>query len=1583
MISDQWQQMMVVFDGRKVNPSERLKYYVNGVGGFFKDYAAANPLTLGGVGVVTYIGRYAWAPISFKGKIDDVRIYNRALSEAEVKVLYDYERSGNQPTERAEWTLPSVAPVVGQTYRVQISLKDLTNAISGLSMKIKYPVSALRLESAQSLNAGSWVPTSALKMWHVGPTRTDYVNQNGSVLVAMTSQSDWVGTGGVIAELTFRVQEGLSGNATCLIELSEIELTGSGFDIRVLSAVTVKVTGDGGVVHLTQQPQSVVGVEGETVQLSVTATGSPTPAYQWLKNGKAVPGANLPTLSLPNFTEADAGGYSVVVSNAVNAVTSAEAVVTYQAAMQILANGKPVTGTVRTLNPLSIELSFARPGWYLFYTLDGSQPDTISNFYNDAFTITKPVTVRVIGYSPEFSKVYYSEALTILFLQPQLINWGNLGTMQIGKTATLNVTSNSGLPVDVSLVSGPASLAGNILKSEAAGQVVLRVSQAGNEQFAPVVSEKTITIEPATQVLTWPTLVDKQFGDPMFGVEVASDSGLPVTLKVLLGKASSVGTNVTLTGAGEVILAATQAGSANFKAIIEQRSFNVAKAQQTLTMPSIANRTFNPQPFMLSALASSGLPVKFTVLSGPALIEQGAVRLTGVGSVLLRADQPGNDDYEATLPVDKTFVVSKAEQTLTVPTIANRTFNPQPFTPSAVVSSGLTVKFTVLSGPAVIEQGAVKLTGVGSVLLRAEQPGNDDYEAALPVDKTFVVSKGDQTLTFDAVGGRTFGDSAVMLTAKSSSGLSVSYRVVSGPGTIAGGSLTLTGAGTVLVQAVQAGDANYNPAAANQSIVVAKAAQSIKFPVLANVGYKTNATVLNATSSSGLGVAYRVIQGAATLSGSALSLSGVGAVSVAADQTGDGNYLPAISVTNAFTVARGDQTIAFTAIGDQYLGGPPIALKGTSSVGLPVIFQLVTGPATVFNGELTLLGEGTVTVRAKQVGSPFYNATQADQTFLIRKLTLEVTVAGNQGGSVVVTPQKDLYAPTDVVTLTATATSGFAFSGWSGDLTGSANPATLVMSASRAVTASFKDVQAPAVTLNLPVAGPTEVEQARLSGEITDNVGSITAQWSQNGGVAQALNLKPNGTFAIENLVLSPGTNRFAVISRDAAGNESKIERDVIWVPLRVLQVANAASVQEGQRMVFVVKLVSPGDVAGLTFNLKYDPTYLVDPKMEWGALVGQSVNNVNIGTIGQISGGFALAGTGLPEGTNLLATISFRARSIPIPLATSLQPSIVSMSSPSGSALMTGNMVVAGEGQIVLRKIKGDNNANQRVDIGDATVISRLEIGLEEKRIWDVALNDLNGSQTLDSGDVVKALRIVVGMDVPPGPMGDAKRLSMALAMEPTPMSTHYSAELALLDGPTIQVGRPYRVAVTLKAGQGDLTGLSFSLKYPASLELKEKAIAAGVPTDALPAWNVSGNRAKLAVIRPKAWAAHSGTVAVFTFEAKPEAAKQVTLPISLEDLEVADVDEGLSAIPSVWLEIGGGLTAAPELRVRRAGGEALSLEVVGSEGLPMVLEASDDMTAWTETQRLTGQGTGTPVKVTLQPDPTVQAKFWRVRVR
>jgi hypothetical protein len=75
-------------------------------------------------------------------------------------------------------------------------------------------------------------------------------------------------------------------------------------------------------------------------------------------------------------------------------------------------------------------------------------------------------------------------------------------------------------------------------------------------------------------------------------------------------------------------------------------------------------------------------------------------------------------------------------------------------------------------------------------------------------------------------------------------------------------------------------------------------------------------------------------------------------------------------------------------------------------------------------------------------------------------------VTAGPGGSV--DPAGGTYDAGSVVTLTATPDPGFAFAGWSGDLTGAQNPATLVMDDDRSVSASF----APLVTLSVsPAAG--------------------------------------------------------------------------------------------------------------------------------------------------------------------------------------------------------------------------------------------------------------------------------------------------------------------------------------------------------------------------------------------------------------------------------------------------------------------------------------------------------------------------------
>jgi len=75
----------------------------------------------------------------------------------------------------------------------------------------------------------------------------------------------------------------------------------------------------------------------------------------------------------------------------------------------------------------------------------------------------------------------------------------------------------------------------------------------------------------------------------------------------------------------------------------------------------------------------------------------------------------------------------------------------------------------------------------------------------------------------------------------------------------------------------------------------------------------------------------------------------------------------------------------------------------------------------------------------------------ADQTPLAHTLT--VSVAG--GGLVTRNPNKTNYNPGEVVTLTATADTGWTFTGWSGDLVGGINPAQVTMTGNKVITATF------------------------------------------------------------------------------------------------------------------------------------------------------------------------------------------------------------------------------------------------------------------------------------------------------------------------------------------------------------------------------------------------------------------------------------------------------------------------------------------------------------------------------------------------
>ncbi len=126
--------------------------------------------------------------------------------------------------------------------------------------------------------------------------------------------------------------------------------------------------------------------------------------------------------------------------------------------------------------------------------------------------------------------------------------------------------------------------------------------------------------------------------------------------------------SVTISNSGDFTLTATANGKSG-----TSNTFTVNKATQTINFGVLSNKTYGDAPFTVSAIASSGLPVSFSIFSGPATIAGNTVTLTGAGSVTVRASQEGNETYSAATPVDQSFTVNQKSASVT-PAAASKTY---------------------------------------------------------------------------------------------------------------------------------------------------------------------------------------------------------------------------------------------------------------------------------------------------------------------------------------------------------------------------------------------------------------------------------------------------------------------------------------------------------------------------------------------------------------------------------------------------------------------------------------------------------------------------------------------------------------------------------------------------------------------------------------------------------------------------------------------------------------------------------------------------------------------------------------------
>jgi uncharacterized delta-60 repeat protein len=514
--------------------------------------------------------------------------------------------------------------------------------------------------------------------------------------------------------------------------------------------------------------------------------------------------------------------------------------------------------------------------------------------------------------------------------------------------------SSGGLAVSYSSSGACTNNGATFTMNRGTGLCTVNYTQAGdaNHNAAQTMTE-TVTAQKSAQAITFDAIAAKVFGDSDFTLSATSSSGLSVNFAAS-GKCTNTSSTLHLNGAGACTITVSQPGNSDYEAAPDiARSFQIAKAGST-TIVTVGDAVYDGSAHGGSATAtgtgglSENLTVSYTGKNGTIFSSTSAP--TTAGDYTASATYDGDANHNGSSD-SKNYTIGKASHTIEFNVLANRTFGDADFAVSALSSAGLSVSFAA-SGQCTISGPNVHITGAGGCAITASQPGDANYNAAVDVLRSFQIDKATQTITFAAVLDKTFGDADFVVSASSSSGLSVGFAA-SGQCTISGLNVHITGAGGCAITASQPGDANYNAAVdVLRSFQIDKATQTITFGSLLDETFGDADLVVSASSSSGLPVGFAA-SGQCSNVGPLVQVTGAGGCTVTASQSGDANYHSAPEVARSFQIAKASTTTQLSYAADA--GGAIFTAAVTSAAGIP-------------NGTVTFKNDGLMIASCSDVG---------------------------------------------------------------------------------------------------------------------------------------------------------------------------------------------------------------------------------------------------------------------------------------------------------------------------------------------------------------------------------------------------------------------------------------------------------------------------------------------------------------------------------------------------------------------------------------------------------------------------------------
>lgn len=586
-------------------------------------------------------------------------------------------------------------------------------------------------------------------------------------------------------------------------------------------------------------------------------------------------------------------------------------------------------------SPFTVSASSASSGLITYSVTSG--PATLSGATVTIIGIGKVVLGAIQAATAQYASASASVSFTVGKGTPA-ISWA--------KPAPIDY----GTPVDASQLNATSTVAGTFAYSPAAGTVLAPGPQTLSVTFTPADASDyssakasvVLTVNKASQTISFAPLASQvSYGVSPLKLAASASSGLAVAFAAS-GPVTLTGTTLTITGVGAVVVTASQSGNGNYAAAPSAaQTITVVKGMPAVALSASSNSIAYGSSVTFTATVTGG-GVKpagtVTFYSGSTALGTGTLNGNGIATLAqallpvgpnsITASYAGDSHYAQATSTAVIETVNQATPTLkATSSAASAAYGASVSLQAAASGNGAKPTGTVIFSIGSVQFGSAVLSTAGTATLAVISlpVGKDSVTASYGGDSNYLpasatvsvtITKASQTIAFSALPATaTYGVSPLPLSATATSALPVTFSA-GAPSSVSGNTLSIGGAGTVVVTASQPGNGDYSAApAVQQTIKVSKATPAVSLTASSSTPV-AGATVVFTATLTGVGVAptgtVNFLDGKTQLGTATLNISGVATVStsklaagvhsVTASFVGDGNYSMASSSTLNVTV---------------------------------------------------------------------------------------------------------------------------------------------------------------------------------------------------------------------------------------------------------------------------------------------------------------------------------------------------------------------------------------------------------------------------------------------------------------------------------------------------------------------------------------------------------------------------------------------------------------------------------------------------------------------------------------------------------